>query len=48
MSMIQELFHQSQLAEAAYAQPWDAEINSPISDRDGLIAALVGQQFSVA
>ncbi|RLJ69168.1 hypothetical protein, partial [Sulfurisoma sediminicola] len=44
MSTIQDLFQQAQLAEAAYANLWDADLKQPISDNEKLIAALRGPE----
>lgn len=40
MSTIQELFQQAQLAEAAYANLWNIDTNSAITDRELVKAAL--------
>lgn len=34
MSTIQDMFQQAKLAEAAYANLWDAVLNQPITDKE--------------
>ncbi len=44
---IADLFLESQLAEAAYADLWDPELEQPITDRLRVITALVAEGFSL-
>lgn len=46
MNTIQNLFQQSQLAEAAYAILWDTTLNLPITTNDKVIAALRAEGMS--
>ncbi len=46
MSTIQVLFQEAQLAEAAYADLWDATLNQPITANDKVITALKAEGFS--
>jgi len=50
MNTIQNLFQQAQLAEAAYANLWDSNLNQTITATDRVIAALTtgDGQFSTS
>ncbi|HQW20009.1 MAG TPA: hypothetical protein PLI90_04970 [Rhodocyclaceae bacterium] len=43
---MQDLFQQAQLAEAAYANLWDATLNKPITATDNVKTALIAAGFS--
>jgi len=46
MSAITSLFDQAQLAEAAYANFWDSELNVLITNPEDVKTALIAQGFS--
>lgn len=46
MNTIQNLFQQAQLAEAAYANFWDSNFNSLISNSEDVKKALIATTFS--
>lgn len=46
MSAITSLFDQAQLAEAAYANLWDSELNVLITNPEDVKTALIAQGFS--
>ena len=46
MNTIQNLFHQAQLAEAAYANFWDTNTNALITAPDDVQKALITAGFS--
>ncbi|HUW25977.1 MAG TPA: calcium-binding protein [Gallionella sp.] len=48
MSTIQNLFEQAQLAEAAYANLWNSNTNSVITDSELVKIALIAEKFSIA
>ena len=48
MSSIQDIFQQAQLAEAAYANLWDATLNQTITAKNDVTTALITEGMSDA
>ena len=46
MSAIRVLFQQAQLAEAAYANFWDGELNAVITNSEDVLKTLIANGFS--
>jgi len=48
MNTVTSIFEQAQLAEAAYANLWDAGLSQPITLKEDVKAALIAEKFSAA
>ena len=46
MNTVRSIFEQAQLAEAAYANLWDAGLSQPVTFEDDVKTALIAEKFS--